>query len=793
MLQTVRASTRHFLYNPNCLLRRTSPTAAGGLLQQRAGRRWGERGTRLFSSRSSSKQGALAGINASLKDGFIPPSHVEVRERAQRLPIACPGCGALSQTVDDDAAGFYGSTRVQKAIKKTAEQQREDAVYEKAREAMASQGVPIPEQHLKAATEQHSPQVTVCDRCHYLRYQSRGASIIHPSMDSIQQIIEESPHKHNTIYHVLDAADFPLSLIPNLQRALRLPELRTQNRRSKTVQYVRGRMAEVSFIITRADLLAPKKDQVDSLLPYLREVLRETLAKSGKDNFRLGNVRLVSAQRGWWTKDVKEQIWSRGGAGWMVGKVNVGKSALFEVVFPKGRNQPDVGVQRIRRQEKQTLEDQSVKHQDPLSEDSIELLQESLFADSSAELSEPQERSEAAAADAGNVKPDEKEDGRTLDQATASADSLDTSNEPYDNTSAQAVEAGSYQDSEHGLDSQHSGEVEADTYFDEDLDGSLLPPARLETAYPDMPTVSALPGTTAAPIRIPFGNGKGELIDLPGIYRSSLDKHVKPEHRKQLIMASRVAPEQHTIKPGGSLLLGGLIRIAPNSDGLTFLAYPFVLPKAHVTTNEKATAIQTGFHTDGNPYTGAIESIATDEAKQSMKSAGTFKLEWDVTKLRSGPVTRKDAGKQRTADLPWTIYSADILIEGVGWVELTCQVRKQRIKSFLTETVNDAFGDEIVEREVALVPEVEVFTPQGKFVAVRKPMNAWILNGPKPVPIHAGRARPRSSMNYKKRMVGGALGRGPEKREVSGNDDRNRKIIAGLKRERRLRAVSGDG
>ena len=58
-------------------------------------------------------------------------------------------------------------------------------------------------------------------------------------MQSIEQIISESPHKLNHIYHVLDAADFPLSLIPNLQSSLNLPRLRTQNRRSKSFNYIR--------------------------------------------------------------------------------------------------------------------------------------------------------------------------------------------------------------------------------------------------------------------------------------------------------------------------------------------------------------------------------------------------------------------------------------------------------------------------------------------------------------------------------------------------------------------------
>ena len=642
----------------------------------------------------------------------------EARERAKSLPVSCPGCGALSQTVELDAAGFYGSRVTAKKRQRSAKSQEEDEVFEN---ALVS-GV-IFADHARDESTAHppaqSPDVPICDRCHYLRYQSRGTGIIHPSMQSIQDIIEESPHKHNHIYHVIDAADFPMSLIPNLVTALHLPRLRTQNRRSKSMQYIRGRQAEISFIITRSDLLAPKKEQADALVPYLREVLRDSLGRSGR-NVRLGNVRCVSAQRGWWTRTVKEDIWRRGGAGWMVGKVNVGKSALYEVVFPKGRNHEEVGVGKIRQREEQKAlqsavakpENQGFKHL--AIPDQATSNYTPNFADSPGELSEgPVE-----------VPPNDPE---------------------------------SYQESILETDEWHHDIEEDEVLFDESEHAGLLPPAQPETAYPNMPLVSALPGTTASPIRIPFGNGRGELIDLPGVERSSLDTHVKPEHRKHLVMKSRVVPEQYTIKPGQSLLIGGLIRITPKNDDLVFLAYPFVPLHAHVTAHDKAVGVQTGVTAEGEPYTGTVESIATDDAKLTIKQAGSFKLDWDVTKQRTGSLTDRAAGKQRVANLPFIVYSADILIEGVGWIELTCQVRSRQ-KSFITETVTDVFGDETIRKEFPPVPEVEVWSPEGKFVGVRRPMNAWVIGGPKKVAKHLQRARPRHSISFQKRKAGGALG-----------------------------------
>ena len=89
-----------------------------------------------------------------------------------------------------------------------------------------------------------------------------------------------------------------------------------------------------------------------------------------------------------------------------------------------------------------------------------------------------------------------------------------------------------------------------------------------------MPTVSHYPGTTASPIRVPFGNGRGELIDLPGLSRGSLEDHVVAKHRPDLVMRQRVKPVQLVIKPGQSLLISGLVRITPHNTRCDILGVP---------------------------------------------------------------------------------------------------------------------------------------------------------------------------------------------------------------------------
>lgn len=497
----------------------------------------------------------------------------------------------------------------------------------------------------------------ICNRCHDLLHHKIGAPIVHPTLQSIQKIISESPHKYNHIYHVLDAADFPLSVIPQLHQYLSLTPQRSQNRRAKTSKFFHGRKAELSFIITRSDLLAPKKEQVDKMMPYLIQVLRDALGSSAND-FRLGNVRCVSSKRGWWTKQLKEDIWNRGEGGWMVGKVNVGKSNLFECVFPKGRDE-DVNFRALRG-----------PAQEPMA-------------------------------------------GRD-NEAIPGACML--------------AEPGLHQSSLHssGLQGNHLQE------------SSLLPPLPMETLFPVMPVVSPLPGTTASPIRLSFGKGKGELVDLPGLSRSTLENYVKYEHKSNLIMQERLKPTQYVIKPGQTLLLGGLIRITTKTPGITILAYPFVPLQGHITSTEKAINI----HSHEQP--SGVPTVIRPDVGNKIASAGTFYLKHDVTKQRSGPLTSASAVGLNPKILPFVVLSVDILVEGCGWIELVTQIRKRDFQHW--EKLNENSYEE------EHLPAVEIFSPYGGHIGVRRPMNAWLLGGQRPMTSKRS-SRPRRSMKGVKKSL----------------------------------------
>ncbi|OJD12029.1 hypothetical protein AJ78_07317 [Emergomyces pasteurianus Ep9510] len=572
------------------------------------------------------------------------PKSIPAKLDPTSLPFSCPGCGAFTQWVTPDEAGYYSISR--KAVKDYIRlfsrdsqpcSSAADDLHDRGNNVDISDDVPadIKLRGQSAPNHEDTPppddiKVPLCDRCHGLVNHGIASPIPYPPISYIEDILSESPYKHNHVYHIIDAADFPMSLIPNITRILDLAKLRSQNRRAKTIQYGGGgRKPVLSFIITRSDLLGSQKEFVDHLMTYVLNVMREALGSKG-DKVRLGNVHMVSAHRGWWTKDIKDKIWEEGGGVWMVGKTNVGKSSLLQVVFPKShRAQPPSKLRASGRFE--------------------EGLQNS---------------------------------NRTLAPSDSTMDysDLPVPGELKHPGPDQKVET--------------SEEIEV-----------LLPPAQQVTQFPVFPTVSALPGTTASPIRIPFGRKRGEVIDLPGLARGGLEEFVKDGNKSDLIMKKRLKPERLTLKPKQSLVLGGgLIRITPvDADNFVILAAPFVPIRPHITSTEKAILMQTEQREVPN-----VPSIAKEGIAESIKSAGIFEIDGDVTKTyakpTSSPLDRKQ--KKMLSTVPYRVLSTDILIEGCGWVELTVQVRTKDL-------------------EAGFVPKVEVFSPTGKFVACRTPMCAY--------------------------------------------------------------------
>lgn len=483
--------------------------------------------------------------------------------------------------------------------------------------------------------EKSKAPVQICDRCHDLLHHNKAVPAISPTMESLRAYLDESPHKHNRIYHVVDAADFPMSVVKEIYDTLGIMDPRSKNRRSATYKYKSGKkLPTISFVINRSDLLAATKEQVDSKMEYVRSVLRDTFGLSHEE-FRLGNVHMISAQRGWWTKKVKEEIREHGGGIWVIGKANVGKSSFIEACFPKDSRNLEKIAELIELREE---ESKIATHYDPSA-----------------------------------------------------------------------------------IDSE-----------------GLLPPAPREDLYPILPVVSSLAGTTVSPIRIPFGRGRGEMIDLPGLERGELADHVRDEFKRDLIMTKRKKPERLSIKPGQSLLLGGgLVRITPMNPEDVVMAACFVPLESHLTRTEKAIEMQT----EQRPYPKT--NIAREGTGQVISSAGVFDLKWDVTRshLPRSIAKAVEDGHMKMPSLPYKVMSTDILIEGCGWVELTVQVRAKSAKESESE-------DETSKS----FPQVEVFTPHGRHVGSRAPIECWkFIEAKKVADNRAKGPRGRQNIGLEKR------------------------------------------
>ncbi|KAJ6260306.1 U3 small nucleolar RNA-associated protein [Drechslerella dactyloides] len=308
---------------------------------------------------------------------------VQVPESSQNptaaMPAFCPGCGAKTHSLRENRhdPGYYGPEKQMPSPKQPPFDAKEDgknrmmnkeldAVYQRTLAGLTPEVLEIlreanmpdrlkPSESARRTPEERAAIVdtenemwlaaldvetlqaaetaealperpfVLCSRCRNLAHHDKLLSrISDASFQYIAEVISQSPFTRIHIYHVIDAADFPLSLLPNARKNI-LHALRSfpgGNKKDVTMSYV----------ITRADLLMPTEMQVSGLMTYFRRVLSEQL---GPADASLKDLRVVSAKRIWTTERLKDEVRGRKGGVYLLGKTNVGKSRLFEAIFPK--------------------------------------------------------------------------------------------------------------------------------------------------------------------------------------------------------------------------------------------------------------------------------------------------------------------------------------------------------------------------------------------------------------------------------------------------------------------------
>lgn len=420
-------------------------------------------------------------------------------------PPYCPGCGAPSQQIDTNLPGYYSSQQSKRqrygpeGLKiKTQRRRREDDIYEQALQRVKAEREVKRLEDMKPTTrsttenteesavdEPNTPQkggleeiaetaerladlksqtsTPVCARCHMMVHHHSAPPLpSYPTLDTLTNLLQGSSHKKNHIYHLIDAADLPMSLISDLRNHLytTLPR-----------EILKG--LTISYVVTRSDLLMPTEKQLGSLMTWMKKVVKNALAEGEKvEGHRDTNTRFraVSASKGWGIGAIKSETRHREGGVWVVGAVNVGKSRLVREVWP-----------------------------------------------------------EAGRARAG-----------TLEEA----DEFDLLPEVLETALGEEIGV---------IDGGKNGPGDVGPHNPRQKMGHWAPTQV-------SPTVSDIPGTTAAPIRVMYKTaGKramGELIDLPGLERwigfgdNGLLPFVREDKRKEFGMEEKIRPKQYTIKPG---------------------------------------------------------------------------------------------------------------------------------------------------------------------------------------------------------------------------------------------------
>lgn len=600
-------------------------------------------------------------------------------------PPSCPGCGAPSQRTDAALPGYYSATPSKRQrfgadnlTIRSKQRQREDAIWEQALVRLQAEGDPSVAPLFADTDPQAAPTTPVCARCHALVHHHSAPPLpSYPTLDTLTNLLLAARHETNHIYHLVDAADLPMSLVPQLRNHLytRLPR-----------EITRG--LSLSYVVTRADLLMRTEAQVRSLGTWVKKVLKDALPPGEKVEGRNAEdgVHIVSARRGWGVGRIKLETRHREGGVWVVGAVNVGKSRLVREVWPE----------------------------------------------------------------AGEARTGSLEDAAEFDILPATAE----------------------EEVEVAVDAQRQSQ-------------------RRGAVVQVPPTVSDIPGTTAAPIRVRFktagGAGKkafGELVDLPGLERwigfgdGGLLPFVRDEKRTEFGMEKLVGSQQYTIKPGTlrnisppppraegarshiyiyiytgqSMLIAGVILITPKTctdAGPVVLAYPFTSLPVHVTSTRKAlqhmrdpdpgarAGMQLFQKASAPDSPDAAPPDSPDVASSlpaHFASAGTYALSNTVTQLRNPFLP--DKGPAALAALPYRVVATDLLLAGLGWVELVAQVRQHQRQ----------------HDEPAAVC-VEVFTPRGKGVGQRSTMGADMLRkkGEQLAGVARKTSRPRRSMKGDKK------------------------------------------
>lgn len=245
---------------------------------------------------------------------------------AERTQYNCSGCGAVLQSRSPKQRGFIPENKLEEWLQLSEDPMKSLAESAEDLEKLSQQVVRgvkgeededcddvedyFPESIDESEIEKHDFASFVCNRCFSLQHYNNALNITLDSQDYLRHL-SSLKDKKSLIILMLDVADFPGCVFPNLEHLL-------------------SEESSVLIVANKVDLF-PRNLASGFWNKFREHIVTECRGRSLGDHKVVG-VRFISVKRGMGTTELAQEIvrkWGGRGDIYLLGSTNVGKSSLF--------------------------------------------------------------------------------------------------------------------------------------------------------------------------------------------------------------------------------------------------------------------------------------------------------------------------------------------------------------------------------------------------------------------------------------------------------------------------------
>lgn len=245
---------------------------------------------------------------------------------ARRAQYNCSGCGAVLQSRNPKQRGFITEKKLGEWLQLSKDPIKSLAESTEDLEKLNQQVVRgvkgeededcddvedyFPDSINESEIEKHDFASFVCSRCFSLQHYNNALNITLDSQDYLRHL-SSLRDKKSLIILMLDIADFPSCVFPNLQQLM-------------------SEESSVLIVANKIDLFP--RDLASSFWSKFREHIITECKERSLGEHKIVGVRFISVKRGMGTMELGQEIvrkWGGRGDIYLLGCTNVGKSSLF--------------------------------------------------------------------------------------------------------------------------------------------------------------------------------------------------------------------------------------------------------------------------------------------------------------------------------------------------------------------------------------------------------------------------------------------------------------------------------